>query len=70
MKRILIGLAFLGLFTFFAPNVSISTPVPVTPDCYTIIISCPDGSQHSVIVCEWNDFKSWYQIFCELNPQG
>lgn len=65
MKKFLFILALLGLFTFGTPNVSEAAPVPV-PDCYTIIITCPDGSQHGVIVCSWDQLEDWYEIFCGL----
>lgn len=63
MKKIALIFALLGLFTFGTPNVSEAG----TPDCYTIVITCDDGSQHTVMVCEWDDLEAWYEILCGEN---
>jgi hypothetical protein len=68
MKKIFIALAFLGLFTFFTPKSTISTPLPA-PDCYTVYIQCPDGAIHMVQVCSWDHFEAWYEILCGAHDE-
>lgn len=62
MKRIFIVLAFIGVFTLLSPKVA----VPAESDCHTIILACPDGSQHIVVVCEEDDWFAWGTILCGI----
>lgn len=57
MKKIILGFAFLGLFTFATPK--------VTNACNTIKLTC-NGQSHYVIVCDWEDINTWIDIYC--NP--
>jgi len=59
MKKFLITLAFLGLFSFWSPKAAVADN-----GCHTVIIICDDGSTHSVIACNWEQMEEWYQIFC------
>lgn len=59
MKRILIGLAFLGMFSFWSPKVSAAND-----ECETIVIECEDGSQHIVVVCSHKDLLAWFDLLC------
>ncbi|MCK9399140.1 MAG: hypothetical protein M0Q51_03965 [Bacteroidales bacterium] len=63
MKKLLIILAFLGLLAFGTSNVSEAAPAPV-PDCFTVIITCSNGSQHYLLVCDWEDLVQGYEVLC------
>ena len=62
MKKIFIVLAFLGLFTLLTPKIA----VPAETGCHTIVLACPNGTQHVVIVCEPEDWYAWGALLCGI----
>ncbi len=64
MKKFLFIIALLGLFTLGTPKISDAAPAP---DCLTLVIDCGDGSQHTVIACNWTQLQNWYEILCDVS---
>lgn len=64
MKKLFIGLAFLGLMAFSKP-----IQANPTPGCMTCILYCCNGaSQHIVVICDWdNDPGAWMSILCHCD---
>lgn len=60
MKKLILGFAFLGLFTFATPKV---TNADVQP-CATYILTCGNGSQHYVVICDLEDAVVWSELLC------
>lgn len=60
MKKLFLGLAFLGLMVFAMPNeAKAETP------CETAVLTCGcDGTGHIVMLCRPEDFDSWVSILC------
>ena len=62
MKKLAMFLAFLGVFSFVTPNVA-DADVP----CATTTLTCPDGTQHTVMICDVEqDARAWAEILCGL----
>ena len=64
MKKFLLIFAFLGLFTIIAPKVATAEE-----PCSTTTITCPDGITHIIVICDFEDIKSWAQILCGLGTE-
>ncbi len=62
MKKFLFVLSLIGLFTFWSPNVNAADDDP----CYTIILACPDGTLHYVVVCNNEDWRAWGELICGM----
>lgn len=59
MKKILIVLAFLGVFTLWSPRIAADND-----NCTTVILVCGDGTQHYVVCCDGEDVKAWAFLLC------
>ena len=60
MKKLFLGLAFLGILAFAFPN-----QAKAESPCATWTITCGcDGSQHYAIVCDEDDFAAWHDLLC------
>jgi len=64
MKKIILIFAILGMFTFISPKEASSEP---QNPCTTEILPCPDGTQHTVMVCDNNDYSVWTSLLCGPN---
>lgn len=64
MKKIILSLAFIGLFSFMTPM--IATPLPPGTGCTTYILTCPDPpyTQHYVVCCDGEDWETWVALLC------
>ncbi len=62
MKKLFFMFILFGLFAILAPRDA--TAKDEVPDCDTIVMTCPDGSQHIVVVCDEYDVRMWFQIYC------
>lgn len=63
MKKLFLGLAFLGLLFFATP----ATVKAQGQECKTEVITCCDGKQFMAIVCSEADRKAWLELLCDCN---
>ncbi len=54
MKKVFFVFALLGLLVIIPETSKAVTQ----PDCYSVIITCPDGTQHGWMVCDWEDLQN------------
>lgn len=59
MKKLFIGIAFLGALIFAAPSTA-----NAESDCDTMVLKCPNGTQHTAIVCDFAQYQEWCDILC------
>jgi hypothetical protein len=59
MKKLFIGLAFLGFFMLTIP----AAKAEIDP-CRKVQLICPDGATSPIEVCEPYDYGFWYNLFC------
>lgn len=59
MKKLLFVFAFLGLFTLLTPQVA-----DAAEPCVPVILVCPDGTQHYVDICDYEDLQVWAELLC------
>lgn len=59
MKKLLLVFAFLGLFTFLTPSVA-----NAAEPCIDVVLVCPDGTQHIVVICDYEDLQAWSELLC------
>lgn len=65
MKKILLSLAFVGIFAFAMPKIANAE----TP-CAAVVLICPDGTQHIIVVCDvQNDTFAWDELLCGSGSQ-
>lgn len=65
MKKIFLGLAFIGLLSFALPKVA-NADAP----CAATVLLCPDGTQHIIVICDvQDDTFAWHEILCGLGNQ-
>jgi len=62
MKKGFIFLAVLGLFIFASPKIVDAAAQP----CHTAVMTCPDGTQHTVYYCGAGDWWAWADILCDV----
>jgi len=60
MKKLILSLAFIGLFSFMTPMEA----APPSNDCTTKILVCSDGTEHYVVVCDIYDVIAWIELLC------
>jgi len=60
MKKLFIGLAFLGLLMLANPT----TVKAENQECSTVTIHCTNGFSFYAIVCTYKDLQTWWCIYC------
>ncbi len=60
MKKIILGFAFLGLLTLATPKVANANVQP----CVAYKLTCNNGSQHYVVICDFYDAVVWGELLC------
>jgi len=67
MKKLFLVFAFFGLFTFLTPKVADA----VEEDCVPVILVCADGTQHYIVICDYEDLRVFAEVLCgEILPPG
>lgn len=64
MKKLFIGLAFLGFF-----SIAIPTAKAEVQPCKTVRIYCPNGQGYMAIICSAEDYDFFYSYYCGSCPQ-
>lgn len=65
LSKIFVALAIIGMVTFIAPKKAIAES---GPNCYTLTLTCPDGSAHGYgLVCDGEDLLFYMEYFCEMS---
>jgi hypothetical protein len=60
MKTLVLAIALLfGVFFMTIPK-EVKADVP----CTTYIMTCPDGTQHYVVICDDEDKRAWAFLLC------
>lgn len=62
MKKLFIGLTFLGFF-----SIAIPTAKAEIDPCHYEKIICADGRTTSIKVCCSEDYDFWYDLFCDCS---
>jgi hypothetical protein len=64
MKKLFIGLAFLGFF-----SIAIPTAKAEVQPCHSIKFYCSDGKGYMAIICTPDDYDFFYSYYCGSCPQ-
>ncbi len=62
MKKILLTLVPLVFLTLASPTLLKAEEDP----CYTKVLTCPNGTQHTVFYCGTADWWAWADILCGI----
>lgn len=70
LSKIFVALAIISMMTFITPKEALA--IQAAPDCITVLVTCPDGSQHGyAVVCDQEDWNTLMEIYCNIivDPQ-
>ncbi len=62
MKKGILLLTLMTVFSFNSP--AKPNVLPPTDPCHTMILQCPDGSQHIIVYCDVRDYWTWAELLC------
>ena len=63
-RNLLYLISLMAMMFISIPKISNAAP-PDNP-CYTVLITCPDGTQASGYVCSDEDLVAFFAAFCKL----
>ena len=67
MKKLLLFLAIIASVSICLPK-QLASAEPEPEPCQYYIFNCPNGSQHTALVCDFADYTNWYYILCGACP--